>query len=81
MEVCVILYGINLIGNIEEDIMSNIAKCNCGGCDDCIYYEYQSWLEEHLHCDQESWTCPNELDCPYRSSSPICWVGVSDEEN
>lgn len=32
------------------------------------YDDYQEWLTAHGHCDQGSWDCPDEEDCPHKSS-------------
>ena len=41
--------------------------CQDGVCPDCNYYKYQLWLSDHGHCDQASWECPDEEDCPYKN--------------
>lgn len=49
-------------------------SCEDGICPDCNYQKYKLWLDKHLHCDQESWVCPDENDCPHNRDYPICWV-------
>lgn len=38
-------------------------------CQDCNYYEYNTWLEVHRHCDIGSWDCPDPEDCPHKKNS------------
>lgn len=40
--------------------------CSDGVCPDCNWYEYQLWMEAHAHCDEPTWDCPDEEDCPHR---------------
>lgn len=40
--------------------------CGDGVCTDCNWYQYQLWTKAHAHCDQVSWDCPDEQDCPYK---------------
>ncbi|AUR86348.1 hypothetical protein NVP1084O_141 [Vibrio phage 1.084.O._10N.261.49.F5] len=43
----------------------NIA-CGDGICPVCNYEEYKEWLNSHGHCDQASWDCPDENNCPFK---------------
>ncbi len=48
------------------------------------YNDYQEWLSSHGHCDQASWECPDEEDCPYKNGHivPVTnLLGVHLKEN
>lgn len=39
--------------------------CQDGVCPDCNYKEYQEWVSDHACCNEDTWDCPDENDCPW----------------
>ena len=73
------LYKDGCTNQVEYDTLDIYGSDSVPAAEVIGYAEYNLWLEKHLHCDQASWNCPDESDCPHNKCTPICWVGVSDE--
>ena len=59
---------------MTEMCNSRDTSCQDGICPECNFHNYKAWLESHLHCDEGSWNCPDEEDCPHNRGYPISWV-------
>ena len=42
--------------------------CQDGCCPVCNYKEWTRYLDDHRHCDQASWDCPDEDYCPMKNN-------------
>lgn len=51
----------------EQPLCDMDISCEDGLCPVCNYNEYLEWLTDHGHCEQPTWDCPDEDDCPWKS--------------